>query len=257
MDPPLLALLFALSTVIGCVAAVMGVGGGLFIVPALTLFDVPLREAAGAGLVCTLATSAAGSVALDKARLSIACLVVQLELAAGVGVLIGAYVLAAVLPERVVAGTFAVFVLYAAARLHRRRPASEDAPAAAEAPGARLLGWAGFAGAGLLCGVLGIGGGPFKVPLQTELLRVPLRVALANSNLMVGITGAVGAAAYYGNGWISAGVSAPCALGTAAGAYVGGLLAPRIPAHRLRVAFVGLLLLVAGRMAWKALAPAG
>lgn len=254
VEPSQLLIFFAATFAIGGLAALMGVGGGILIVPLLDFMGVPLKEAVGAGFICALATSAAGSIALDKARLSDLGLVCQMELATAVGVLIGAELLASILPERAVAAAFAALLLYAAWRFIRKRAKGPDEAAAPPDTTHRAAGWTGFAAVGVLSGVTGVGGGPFKVPIQTEVLGVPLRVALANSNLMVGMTGAVGAAAYYGNGWLHAAVSAPCALGAAFGAFLGGKLATRIRASRLRTAFIGLLLLVAGKMAWKALA---
>ncbi len=114
------------------------------------------------------------------------------------------------------------------------------------------LGMAGTGLAGLASGLLGIGGGPIKVPVQTEIMNVPLKVALANSNLMVGITAAVGAAVYYADGLIQTTLLAPCALGIAVGAYAGGRLAPRLNQRLLCFAFSGVLVFLALQLTWKA-----
>ena len=90
------------------------------------------------------------------------------------------------------------------------------------------------------------------MPLQSEVMKLPLRVAVANSNVMVGITAAVGAAVYYGRGEIQASTTAPCAVGVALGAYVGGRLAPRIKAPVLAYLFTALLGYLAVRMGWRA-----
>lgn len=244
---------FVACLFIGTASALMGLGGGLFLVPILDLIPgISWKEAAGTSLVCTLVTSAAGSVALDKGKLAKLDLVIVLELAAAVGALIGSAFLATVLPERVTAGVFAALVAYAAWRMIRRRAdAKEEEPLADRPPERVGLGMVGAGIAGAASGLLGIGGGPIKVPVQTEICRLPLKVALANSNLMVGITAGVGATVYYAKGAVLAHYVAPCAIGIALGAYAGGLLVPKVPVARLRAAFVAVLLILLGRMLWK------
>ena len=107
--------------------------------------------------------------------------------------------------------------------------------------------------AGFLAGLLGIGGGPIKVPLQTEVLRVPVKTALANSNMMVGITACAAVSVHYAQGTIQGAILAPCALGIACGAYTGGRIAPRLDPRKLSYAFGLLLAFVALRMAWTAI----
>ncbi len=257
-EPVLPLGLFLACLLIGVLAALMGLGGGLFVVPLLTLVtELSMEQAAGVSLICTLAASAGGSVALDKARLADLALVAELELAATAGAILGAYVLVQVVPERGAAGAFALIVAYAAWRMLGRR-VTPPAPAAGEPcpPKGQRLGLIGFVLAGATSGLLGIGGGPVKVPVQTEVMHLPLRVALANSNIMVGITAGTGAAIYYARGEIPAALVGPCVLGIAVGAYLGGLLAPRVRARSLRYLFVVILTLVCVRMAWKAIAPA-
>jgi uncharacterized membrane protein YfcA len=250
-------LAFVACALIGVVSALMGLGGGLFMVPLLGLLpEVTWQQAAGTSLACTLATSAAGSVALDKAALADLELVALLEVAAAIGALIAAAFLADLIPERALAAIFALIVSYAVYRMLRRKPAESGEGEESGSPEARNLGWGmlGCSVAGAASGLLGIGGGPIKVPLQTEVCGVPLRVALANSNLMVGITAGVGAAVYFGKGMILASLVAPCALGIGLGAYLGGLAAPKIPVAKLRLAFMVILSVLIGRMVWKALA---
>ncbi len=250
--------LMASMVLIGGVSAIMGLGGGVFCVPFLIFFlGLSFQKAAALSLVCTLATSAAGSVALDKARLAHSPLVVFLEMGAVLGALVGAS-LAPYLPERLFALLFAVIVAYAGWRmLGRLKPLSSEEAAQAPAAWPRHypLGLLGCALAGILSGMLGVGGGPVKVPLQSELMGVPVRVALANSNIMVGITAGAGAAVYFTNGLIPAYLCGPCVLGIALGAFFGGRLAPRLKVEGLLLAFSILLFLLSLRMLWIAWAP--
>lgn len=263
MTPFELSLAFLACVLVGVVSAIMGIGGGLLLVPLLTLIPgVSMGMAAGTALVCTLATSAAGSVALDKARLAQLEVVGHLELAAAVGAIVSAKWLYEITPPRVAAGAFAVVVGYALIKMIQRGLAAVPDPAPGDADAASpdwpqhwLGGFAGFFLSGVASGLLGIGGSPIKVPVQTEVMKIPVRVALANSNLMVGITAGAGAAIYFARGQIPAALLPACALGITAGAYAGGLIAPKIRARRLTWGFVLILFAATSRMAWKALAP--
>jgi uncharacterized protein len=251
-----LTLLFFSSALIGGVSALLGLGGGLFLVPLLILaVGLDPQEAAPVALVCTIGTSAAGSVALDKARLATPSLVVILELGSAVGAVVGAKYLSRILPPGVVMVVFALVVSYAGWRmLNKARAMGADAKEESLefTPVRYPLGIAGNTVAGMASGLLGIGGGPIKVPVQTDIMGVPLKVALANSNLMVGITAAIGASVYYADGLIRTTYVGPCALGVVLGAYLGGLIAPRLNPRPLSFAFSGILGLVALQLAWKA-----
>ncbi|RMG06508.1 MAG: sulfite exporter TauE/SafE family protein [Planctomycetota bacterium] len=256
MDPLESVLLFFATLGVGLVSALLGLGGGIFLVPLLLLWQgLPPREAAALGLVCTLATSGAGSVALDRAALADLPVVVTLELSAVVGSSLGAGLLAGLLPAGLVVSLFALVVAWASWRMfgkaRRMTPRLASLEIPEYTPQNMGLGMLGTLGAGLASGLLGIGGGPIKVSVMTEVVRLPLKVALANSNLMVGITAATAAAIYYQGGWLRLGLLAPCAAGISLGAYAGGRLAPRANNRLLAFGFSGVLLLLALRLAWK------
>lgn len=246
----------------GAFGAVLGLGGGIFIVPLLSLWlKVPLDEAAGTGLVVVLSTSAAGSVALDRSGLAHGRLVAVLGLATVIGGIAGASLATSVSP-RVVSGLFAAATAWAAVRLWGRafgaQPPKEPpgAPPPPVEPRRLPVGMGGCVGAGVASGLLGIGGAPVQVPLMIEVMRVPPPVAFATSNIIVGITAAASMAVYYARGDIRADLAAPCALAAAVGAYAGGRLAPRVPLRPLVVVFLGVLVYLTARMLWKAIAPA-
>lgn len=249
-----LLLLVACCAAAGLFGAILGLGGGVFIVPLLDqAFGVPFAEARGTGFVIVLATSAAGSIALDRSGLVDARLVVHLALATIVGAIAGS-LLGARAPEAPVKLLFAGLCLVAAVRLARRK---EEAAAPPEAPPLRWLpGFAGCGVGGVVSGLLGIGGGPVQVPVMSELMGVRLPVAMATSNAIVGITAAASLLVYSGEGLVRADLAAPCALATALGAFAGGRLAPRLRSRPLALVFTGLLVLLAGRMAWTAIARA-
>jgi uncharacterized membrane protein YfcA len=119
----------------------------------------------------------------------------------------------------------------------------------------RRLG-AGIAGslfAGLVSALLGVGGGIVKVPVMHVVMGVPLRVATATSNLMIGITASASAIIYLIRGGIDPYVAGPVAVGAFLGASVGSRTAHRIDARVLRLLFVAVLLFTAWQMAGRAL----
>ncbi len=267
----------------GVFGSLLGLGGGILIVPLLTVgFGVPFREAVGVSLVCVIVTSsAAAGVYLERhtANLRLGML---LEVFTASGALLGGLV-AFLLPERVLAGLFAALLAYTAFSMLRRSrtQAAPSAPAAADDPGAapdagqdpdgsphgladvvagpgyrprRLgAGAGGSLGAGVLSALLGVGGGIVKVPLMHLVMGVPLKVATATSNLMIGVTAAASAVVYLLRGGIDPYIAGPTAVGVFAGAMVGSRLAARIDVRILRLLFVGVLALTAAQMALRAL----
>lgn len=261
-------LLFVLCAGCGGLGALLGLGGGIMVVPLLVFgYGLDFSQAAASSLVGCLATSAAGSLGLERSQRVNYALVAELEVFTALGAL-GAAALALKIPPALLSLLFGAVTLIAAWKIVRRelwrqarspQPAAEASPAE---PGDALptistarhaLAWALCVLAGGISSLLGIGGGPIKVPLQTEVLRQPLPVALANSNLMVGITAAFGAAVYYGSGLIRPEETAAVCLGMAGGAYLGGRLAPRVHTRLLAGAFVLVLGYLAARMLWTAL----
>lgn len=248
-----LTLLLACCAAAGLFGAVLGLGGGVLMVPLLDqAFGVPFAEARGTGFVIVLTTSAAGSIALDRSGLADPRLVVHLALATIAGALLGS-LLGARAADGPVRLLFAAMCVVAAVRLARKK--EPDAPPAEEAAPVRWpAGLAGCGAAGVMSGLLGIGGAPIQVPVMSEVMGVRLPVAMATSNAIVGMTAAASLLVYSGEGLVRADLAAPCALATAAGAFAGGRLAPRLRSRPLALLFTGLLVLLAARMTWSTLA---
>ena len=266
----------------GAFGSVLGLGGGLLIVPLLTIgFGLPLREAVGVSLVCVIVTSSASAGVYLQRRQANLRLGMVLELFTGIGAVIGGTI-AFLVDERLLAGLFAVLVLYVAATLARSAGRSgapiatdeaavltdvqdvpdedaatvdADAPTLGLAPAAvGRLPFAAFAstGAGVLSALLGIGGGLVKVPLMHLSLGVPLRIATATSNLMVGITASTSAIVYLLRGGIDAFATGPTAIGVFVGASLGSRLGHRLDVRVLRMLFVAVLLYTAFEMGRRA-----
>lgn len=252
----------------GSFGALLGLGGGVLIVPILTLgFGVPLPTAVGTSLICVIATST-GAAAINV-RAGRADVRLGITLASGtvVGALVGGLV-AGFLPERIIAGLFALLMLYTAATMARGlvqgragEPDAAEVGAAVGVPAYRTrrvpaaVGGA-FVGGGVSA-LLGVGGGVIMVPLMHLVMRVPMRIAVATSNFMIGMSAAAGAYAYLFRGDIDARLAAPMVLGVAAGAALGAGVSGRIRSTWLVAAFVVLVGYVAVRMALLALGVEG
>ncbi len=263
----------------GVFGSLLGLGGGILIVPLLTVaFGVPFREAVAVSLVCVIVTSSAAAGVYLERHLANLRLGMLLELFTATGALLGGLV-AFLLPDRVLAGLFAILLAYTAWSMIRRAGgaathAAEERPGPGAtgiddpAPGAGFAGElagpgyrprrlgagaAGSLGAGIVSALLGVGGGIVKVPLMHLVMGVPLKVATATSNLMIGVTAAASAIVYLLRGGIDPYVAGPTAVGVFAGAMLGSRLAHRIDVRYLRLLFVGVLALTAVQMTVRAL----
>lgn len=247
----------------GMLGAMLGLGGGVFLVPALTsLFGLPIRAAVGTSLIGIIATSAGVASISRPGRGADVGLALRLELIATVGAVLGS-LLAGRLDPRSLALIFAAIVLATATYTYlktRRRaaPATDVAVDALFRTDYRPRNWAAglsFAGlAGMLSGLTGSGGGFIKVPVMHSLMDVPLGVATASSNFMVGITAAASALVYFSRGDVYPLVAVPTALGVFVGAISGARLAARVRVDTLRKALIILLVVIAVQMAWRGLA---
>lgn len=261
-------LMLAGGVAAGVFGSLLGLGGGVLIVPLLTLgFGLPLRDAIGVSLVCVIVTSSASASVFLERRVANLRLGMTLELFTAVGALLGSLV-AFLLDERVIAGLFSVLLVYVAVSMLRPRVAAQESVALVDgsplaAPGSGFVdrlsgpdyrvrqigpGMLGSVGAGVASALLGIGGGLIKVPVLHVVMGVPLRVATATSNLMIGITASTGALIYLIRGGIDPFATGPTAVGVFLGASVGSRIAHRVNLRLLRVLFTVVLLYTAVQM---------
>jgi uncharacterized membrane protein YfcA len=275
----------------GLFGSLLGLGGGILIVPLLTLgFGLALIKAVGISLVCVIVTSGAAAGVYLERRVANLRLGMTLELFTASGALVGGLI-AFLLPPRLLELLFGGLLVYVAVTMARRReparsstdtpPAgsdtddlettddaidSVDTTAAADPSFAATLsgpgyhvhrlrfGIVGSLVAGVVSALLGIGGGLVKVPVMHVVMGVPLRVATATSNLMIGITASAGAIIYLLRGGIDPYIAAPTAIGVFVGASIGSRAAHRIDLRVLRGLFVVILLYTAWQMLQRALA---
>ena len=246
-------LLVAVGFSAGLLGALMGLGGGIIVVPALTqLFGIPFRAAVAASLVTIVASSSASSAAYvgrDQVDLRVA---VILELATVTGALVGSAV-AGFLPVVVLKFLFAALAFYVSTTLWIRRHGASDSMQVGSYEVRRWGTGLGVSGlAGMVSGLLGVGGGAFKVPAMTLAMGIPFKVAAATSNFAIGVTAAASAYLYYGRGDLDPLLAAPVVIGVFLGARVGTRALAKLPARKLQGAFALLLLFIGLRMVWDA-----
>lgn len=254
-------LLVVLGFVAGLLGALTGIGGGVLLTPILALyFGIPIREAIGTSLVAVITTSAASSSVHLQRHTTDIRLGMTLELATSVGAAVMAY-LVGYFNRNVLEGLFAAFLLYSAIMILSKggkvKPEDDSSPAVngemvipPYEPRRYPLGLSASLVAGALSGLLGIGGGPIKVPVMFIFMNVPLMVATATSNFMIGVTAAASAIVYYRRGDILPEIVAPLAAGVFVGSLLGARLAPRVHTKIVMYLLVGVMFYLAGHLAF-------
>jgi uncharacterized membrane protein YfcA len=236
----------------GAFGAVLGLGGGVLLVPLLTLvFGLPINEAIGTSLVAIIATSTGAAGNYLRTGAAHLRLGVTLVLATAVGGALGGY-FAVYFSHELLSFLFGLVLLYASANMLFRRRGGRETSVSAESTfpdtgeGVSSPRWAGAVGgslfAGGISGLLGVGGGIVQVPIIYLILRAPLKVATATSAYMIGITALSGSLFYYFRGEVDPLVMAPTTVGVFLGATLGSWSAPRIRADLIRFVFVAVLL---------------
>ena len=255
----------------GFIGALAGLGGGILVVPILTLgFHVPFPDAIGASIVSVIATSSGAAAVYVKDRLANLRVGMLLEVATTIGAISGA-LLITVLNTSALFIIFGVILLVSAGpmllRLAEETPANvinhrwaERLRLPSSYPNAATgtlepynvahvrIGFGMMYVAGLVSGLLGIGSGTFKVLALDTAMRLPMRVSTSTSNFMIGVTAAASAGIYFQRGDIDPVIAAPVALGVLGGAAIGAFVLPRLSNVRLRKIFIPIVVLVALNM---------
>jgi uncharacterized membrane protein YfcA len=246
--------LLATGLLAGILGALLGLGGGIFLVPALTLlFDLPIRIAVATSLVGVIATSAGVAAVAPPGRGADVSLALRLEIATTAGAIAGSY-LAGWISGQILHVLFAAVVFLTAsyllykARGQRNNPRVERLFRQDYRPRRWPAGLSIAGIAGMISGLLGVGGGFIKVPVMYAVMEVPLGVATATSNFMVGITAAASVFIYYGRGDIHPLVVIPTALGVFSGAMLGVYALSRLRVAWVRGALIVLLILMGVQM---------
>jgi len=267
-------ILFGASVVAGALGALLGLGGGIIIVPVLTLLaGLNMHYAIGASIVSVIATSSGAAATYVKDKITNLRLGMFLEMATTTGAVTGA-VVAGLLPGRVLSVVFGLVLAHAAWTMHRSR--EEDVPTGVVgsplATRLRLHGAyydpalnrrvdyqitgvpQGFGMmwiAGLISGLLGIGSGVFKVIAMDLMMKAPLKVSTTTSNFMIGVTATASAGIYFLRGDINPFIAAPVALGILLGTVAGTQLLLHLRGAAIRRVFLLVLVVVAIQMIWR------
>jgi uncharacterized protein len=270
-----LAAILLTSVGAGVVGAILGLGGGILLVPILTIFyGVNLHYAMGASIVSVIATSSGAAAAYLETGLSNMRIGLFLVVATTTGALTGAG-LVGVVPARWLELILGAALAYSAfATIHQLAvELPENVP---EDPLAFRFGLEGvyhdrtldrdvhyratnvrtgfvaMFGAGLLSGLLGIGSGAFKVLAMDYLMKLPMKVSTATSNFMIGITAAASAGIYFTRGDIHPLIATPVAVGVLGGAYLGTAIMARLRNTTVRKVFLPVIVYLALSMILRA-----
>ena len=261
----------ATSFVAGMLGSMLGLGGGMIVVPVLTLLlGIDIRLAIGASIISVIATSSGAAAAYVRDRLANLRVAMFLELGTTAGAITGAWV-AGILHPRWLFVLFGSILGYSALAMlrprqrvapqhhgetrlaHRLRLHSsyfDDARGReiVYEPTRPILGLVLMYIAGIVSGLLGIGSGALKVPAMDLAMELPIKVSTATSNFMIGVTAAASAGLYFSRGQIDPFIAGPVAIGVMLGAFTGSKLLPRVSSRALRVTFVVVLILVSVQM---------
>jgi uncharacterized membrane protein YfcA/uncharacterized membrane protein len=274
-DPLAFFLIFGGSILAGFVGSLVGLGGGVFVVPLLTIgFGVPIQDAIGASIVSVIATSSGAAAAYVRDRLTNLRIGMFLEVATTIGAISGA-VLAAIINSKVLFVVFGLVLIFSALPLIR--DLGQEVPQgvqddrfskrlklASSYPDRRLgeevpyevtgvpAGFSMMYVAGLISGLLGIGSGTFKVLAMDTAMHLPMKVSTTTSNFMIGVTAAASAGIYFQRGDINPLIAAPVALGVLLGAAGGAVTLPRMTNTSVRKLFLPLILAVGAEMLLRA-----
>ena len=267
---------FAASVGAGMLGSLLGLGGGIIVIPVLTLiFGIDIHYAVGASIVSVIATSSGATTSVLRQGIANLRAGMLLEMATSTGAVAGATV-ATLVSGNVLYLIFAIVLAYSAAAMFRGRNADETPNKLSDRWAQRLhlageyLDQAtgkvvryGVVGvplalglmfvAGVVSGLLGVGSGTLKVPAMDLAMRLPMKVSTATSNFMIGVTAAAGAAVHFSRGDIVPLVVAPVALGVLLGAVVGARVLGRLQSRSIRTIFILVLAVISVQMAARGL----
>ncbi|OJW81802.1 MAG: permease [Bacteroidetes bacterium 46-16] len=252
----------------GLLGSLTGLGGGVVIIPMLTLiFHVDIRYAIGASLISVIATSSGAAAAYVKEGISNIRIGMFLEIATTMGAVAGALV-AVYAPTQLIAVLFGIILLISASVSLRKRQekiisrpgkvaawlrlnssyptkdGKEISYTVAYVPGGFLM----MMVAGVISGLLGIGSGALKVIAMDNIMKLPFKVSTTTSNFMIGVTAATSTGVYLSRGYSDPGLSMPIVLGVLGGAFVGSKVLVKAQTKSLRILFAIVITFLAIQM---------
>ena len=264
--------LLPISVIAGFIGSILGLGGGVIIVPVLTLFfGVDIRYAVAASLISIIATSSGAAASFLKDHLTNVRLAIVLEVGTVFGAMSG-FLLSSSLKSSSLFLCFGGFLLFSAVMMFRQK---NDPRSEINHPWADKLkldskfpekgqwihykvanvpfGLISMYVAGIFSALLGIGSGIFKMMAMDGAMKIPMKVSSATSNFMIGVTASASAGAYFLRGDIKPEIASPVAIGIIAGAWIGAKVMPKLNAASIRKVFIFVMVIVAIQMIIKGL----
>lgn len=262
-------LLFAISVVAGFIGAMAGMGGGVVLIPVLTLLGIDIKRAIAISILSVIATSSGSASAYIRDHITNLKVGMFLEMFTIVGALVGAKITLAVSPKPL----YIIFGLVLLGSWLALFIAKNEL--GHTGPQDRVTAWLELEGsypdqalgevvhykarrayfgaplmylAGMVAGLLGIGAGAVKVLIHDLVMGLPPKVSTTTSNMIIGVTALAGASVYLSAGLIDPGLAAPVILGIAAGAFLGTRLLVRMSNQAVRRFFLFILLILAVEM---------
>jgi uncharacterized protein len=281
-----LIVMFLLSIVAGLIGSLVGLGGGILVVPILTLlFDVPIEYAIGASIVSVIATSSGSASAYIRDKITNVRVGMFLEMGTAVGAIFGAistiflansgfeWVVFLAFGIALISSSYDIYRKYSAERKTHtdhinqvpnavsdrlklkgdyydgalKQKFTYEATRAPQALGVMFC-------AGLVSGLLGIGSGALKVLGMDTVMRLPFKVSTTTSNFMMGVTAAVSSGIFYVGGFVNPLIAAPVAIGVMFGSFVGARILVRSKPSSMRLLFIVVLFVIGAEMLQKAFA---
>ena len=274
-----IAVLFAGALFAGFIGSLTGLGGGIVIVPLLTIgFGVDIRYAIGTSLIAVIATSSGAASAYVKEGILNIRIGMFLEIATTFGAIVGAAI-AVFAPTHAIAVIFGFVLLYSAVVSFQKRKEDPNAVILPEKKPGRMIellkakgtyptasglksytirnlgsGFSVMTLAGILSGLLGIGSGALKVIAMDSIMKIPFKVSTSTSNFMIGITAAASAGIYLSRGYIDPVLSMPVMVGVLIGSLVGAKLLMKSRTKSIRIVFAIVITILAFEMIYNGLA---
>jgi len=282
MSPIEILLILAIAAFLaGFAGSFLGIGGGILLIPFMTLvLAIPIKAAIATSLIGVIATSSGAASVYVRDHLTNLRLAMFLEVGTTLGAIAGAFI--GIFVDAIyLYFVFGAAMLYAAAMMARRRETARDRAyrEGEEPPLVKRLnlssvyfdqedqavyryrvdrvgaGFGASAAAGVCSGLLGVGGGFIKVPAMNVIMRVPMKAAVATSNFMIGVTAAASAFIYYSRDLVNPAFAAMVIIGVFTGTNLGTRLLVRSKASNVRIVFAVLLSAIGIAMAVRAFFP--
>lgn len=255
-----LILLILVAIIAGLIGSIFGVGGGIVLVPLLVfMFNIPIKAAAGISIVSIIATSLMSSSIYLKNGITNIKIGAVLQAAMSTGSIIGALI-SVYASEEIISIAFGFMLFYASYMMIRSTRSSNEELSKSQGIASKLKLDGSFLDesenrvinygvknivpgffisilGGIVAGMLGVGGGLINVPVISILMGAPIKVAIATSNFIIGVTALSGSIVYFIRGLINPIIVAPVVLGIVIGAFIGANYMPKIRNITLRRLF--------------------